>query len=95
MARISDDGKVSPTEANYVDPSPTPDKLCSMCEYYLDSPDEGAGRCAKVSGAIAPEATCDLFAPEVQAPPPLTDQSMGMMAPTPPPGQAMPGTPMG
>ncbi len=45
----------------YVEPSPSPQKLCMDCTYFLPSDNEGCGGCSSVPGPIHPQGTCLLF----------------------------------
>jgi len=53
------------TQLAYLEPSPSPEKLCIDCTYFVAQTDEGCGACSSVPGPIHPGGTCLLFRSKV------------------------------
>ncbi|QSG07792.1 high-potential iron-sulfur protein [Halapricum desulfuricans] len=59
--RRDPDGLSSKDAASYQD-SPSGDRQCSNCRYYVeDRNDDGVGACTRVAGEIEPDAYCALY----------------------------------
>ncbi|KKM95262.1 hypothetical protein LCGC14_1189980 [marine sediment metagenome] len=62
FAAIQEKGqKFTQDEANFQRVSPSPDKVCGACRFYLRSPTEAIGACQVVDGPIPWFATSDLY----------------------------------
>lgn len=63
----TDTSQLSPQEAqqrtdqNYLDTSPDPQKLCTLCEQYIPAEKSGCGGCKVLKGPINPKGSCNLF----------------------------------
>jgi len=49
------------TQLAYAEPSPTVQKLCIDCTYFVPQNDGACGACSTVPGPIHPQGTCLLF----------------------------------
>ena len=63
LAMVSERGsKLTQQEANFVEVSPSPERACGVCRFYLRNPDGSTiGACQVVEGPIPWFATSDLY----------------------------------
>jgi len=63
----SDTSTLSPADAkmrtdqNYLETSPDPQKLCSLCEQFVPPEKSGCGSCKVLKGTVNPKGSCNLF----------------------------------